>query len=376
MEDRSHELTETHPDATQTYVVNPSLKVVFSGEDEVLVLHGIRSDFQRIVNDEGKTQILGRVLRNMQTPASLIDIVLQGIIPEAEIDAAQDLIDYLVKENILVDPEKSLASLYLQTLNGAVSPLSERTVGIIGAGPLGTRLAEELSRMDIGSLRLLDDRTVDNPDFEKRQSNIAPSLLTENTPYVACLRDHLVQRGYEGNIDTYLVSTQDEATLRRFIGESDFVIAASEVFKSSFFHAIDMAAIDTGTPWISIFLDGSEACIGPVYVPGDTCSYNEFEIQREASLSVSHTDYYTYKEAMNASGIGTNFFSLPAHLSATSGFAASAVASFIGYGESYLIGRCFRLNFEKPYVDFEEILKLPRSPSTAATRQGYRHTFM
>lgn len=376
MEDRSHELIESYPDAQQTYVVNPSLKVVFSGEDEVLVLHGIRSDFQRVVNDEGKTQLLGRVLRNMQKPASLIDIVQRGIIREENIDDAQNLIDYLVEEDILVNPENSLASLYLRTLKNAPAPLTDITVGIVGAGPIGTRIAEELARMDVGGIQVLDDRSVEHPEIERRQSNIAPPLLTEGTPYVESLREHLSQRGYDGDVTLHPVSVQDEAALRRFTATSDFVIAASEVFKSSLFHAVDMVALDTGTPWMSVFLDGSEACIGPIYVPGDTCSYNEFEIQREASLSVSRADYYTYKEAMNADGIPSTFFSLPAHLSTTSGFTASAAASFIGYGESYLVGRCFRFNFEKPYVDYEEVLKLPRSPSTANTRQGYRHTFM
>lgn len=359
----------------QHYVLNPSLKIVFCGEDEVLVLHGARSGFRRIIHDEGRTKTLSRVLRHMTTPASLMALHERGVLQEEEFDTALEMVDYLVQEQVLTNPEHNPVSVYLNTLYGESAPLSALSVGLVGVGYLGARVAEELMRLDVGQLNLLDDRRIEEGSVDRRQFTLIPAAYDEGRPYVDCVRDHLSAFGYD-RVESIEAPSHDREALEALFDTSHFVIAASEVFASRLFHTVDMVAIAAEKPWMSAYMDGSEACIGPLYIPGETCCYNEFEIQCEASLSISKVDYYAYKEAESGRGLRSTHFVMPAYLSTVSGLVVSAATTFLAYGQSHLVGRCLRMNFEKPYVDYEEVLRLPRSPASASTRNGYRHTFM
>ena len=79
---------------------------------------------------------------------------------------------------------------------------------------------------------------------------------------------------------------------------------------------------------------------------------------------------------MSKNGLYGHQFIFPPYVSIAAGFVAGTASSFLLSGKSSLIGRCFRINFEKPYIDYEEILKLPRSPTSVDMRNGYRHTFL
>jgi hypothetical protein len=362
-------------DADQAFMINPALHVVFCGNDEVLVLHGSRSDFRQVIRDDGQTKVLGRVLRHMDEPASLADLRDRGVLAADEMDDARSMVAHLEGEDVLVDPAKRLASIYMDTLHGDATPLTDATVGIVGAGPFGSRVADELARLDAGRLHVLDGRATTDLGIDRRQFGGATPFVDDGRPYVEVVSDYLEAVGYEGEVVASPHAVTQEDALQQLVDDADFVVAASEVFASGLFHALDDLTIRADTPWISAFLDGSEACIGPLYVPGETC-YNEFEIQFEAALSISQSDYYAYKETMNEQGWADTTLAMPAHLSTAAGLTAGATASFLATGTSYLVGRSLRLNFEKPYVDYEEILRLPRTPTAASTRQGYRHTFM
>lgn len=363
------------PALAQRYVRNPSLKIMHCGEDELLVLHGSRSNFRRTIADEGRTKILSRVVRHLDTPTSLRELHEAGVIDADDLGTARELVDYLAEENVITPADEHPVALYLKTLHGEATPLENVSVGLVGAGYLGARIADELARLGIGRIVALDDRRVTDEDLDTRQFNLAPDALEAGKAYVDCVRDGLAAYGYD-RVETLDASPADPDALGRLFAASHFVIVASEAFTSRLFHHADEAAIEHGRPWMSAFLDGSTAVVGPIYVPGDSCTYNEFEIQAEAALSISQADYYTYKEQLNNTGLEQRHFTLPAHLSTTSGLVASAVATFLGYSKSHLVGRCLRLNFEQPYVDYEEVLRLPRSPASASTRHGYRHTFM
>jgi bacteriocin biosynthesis cyclodehydratase domain-containing protein len=361
----------------RAYVINPALDVVFCGEDEVLVLHGTRSNFRRIINDEGRKNLLARMLRSLDTPASVEDLILQDVVDEEHASDAADLVEYLASEDVLVDPAERLTSVYLRTLNGQeASPLADRSIGFVGIGPLGARVAQEMAQLDVGHIYAMDDRVVERVDVDRHQFGRLSPLLDEGKRYTECLRQSFEASGMGDRLSVQFASATDEDSLRDLLETVDFAVVAAESLLSGLFHRVDDLAMDTGTPWISAFVDGSEACIGPLYVPGETCCYNEFEIQCEAALSISQADYYIYKEELNKHGFRTRHLMLPAHLSTAAGFIASGITSFLGYQRSYLVGRALRVNFESLRVDYEEVLRLPRTPTRAATRQGYRHTFM
>ena len=357
------------------FVLNPSLKFIFCGEDEILVLHGMRSKFNQTIRDEGRTHLLGRVLRHLMLPASLQDLQKQKVIGEGELEDAEELLSTLVSQGFLSQANESPIVSYLNAIVGENQTLDNICIGIVGAGYLGSRVAEELAKIGVGQMQILDDRRVENVAVDQVQFNLPSTYIERGRPYVECLGLHLSDIGFD-RLEVVRESYHNQDTLEILFDTSNFVVATSEVFSSHLFHTVDLAALSAEKPWMSAFMDGSEACIGPIYVPGETCCYNEFEIQSEAALSIQRSEYYTYKEEMSKNGLYSHQFAFPPYASIAAGFVAGTTSSFLLSGKSSLIGRCFRINFEKPYVDYEEILKLPRSPTSVDMRNGYRHTFL
>ena len=357
------------------FVLNPSLKFIFCGEDEILVLHGMRSKFNQTIRDEGRTHLLGRVLRRLTSPASLQDLQEQKVIEEEELEDAEELLSALASQGLLSQDNESSIVSYLNTVVSGNQALDNICIGIVGAGYLGSRVAEELAKIGVGQMQILDDRRIEKVSVDQAQFNLSPTYIEKGKPYVECLRSHLSDRGYD-RLKAIKYPYHNQDVLESLFSASNFVIATSEVFSSHLFHTVDLMALSAEKPWMSAFMDGSESCIGPIYVPGETCCYNEFEIQSEATLSIQRSEYYTYKEEMSKNGLHSHQFAFPPYASITAGFVAGTISSFLLSGKSSLIGRCFRINFEKPYVDYEEILKLPRSPVSVEMRNGYRQLFL
>ena len=357
------------------FVLNPSLKFIFCGEDEILVLHGMRSKFNQTIRDEGRTHLLGRVLRRLTSPASLQDLQEQKVIGEEDLEDAEELLATLASQGFLSPANESPIASYLNAVVDGNQALDNICIGIVGAGYLGSRVAEELAKIGVGHMQILDDRRIENVAVDQAQFNLPPTYIEKGRPYVECLGSYLSDIGFD-RLEVVRESYHNQDALEILLNASYFVVATSEVFSSHLFHTIDLAALSAEKPWMSAFMDGSEACIGPIYVPRETCCYNEFEIQSEATLSIQPSEYYTYKEEMSKNGLYSHQFAFPPYASIAAGFVAGTASSFLLTGKSSLIGRCFRINFEKPYVDYEEILKLPRSPVSVDMRNGYRHMFL
>ncbi len=357
------------------FVLNPSLKFIFCGEDEILVLHGMRSKFNQTIRDEGRTHLLGRVLRRLRSPTSLQDLQEQKVIEEEELEDTGELLTALESQGFLSQENESPIISYLNAIVSENQDLDNICIGIVGAGYFGSRVAEELAKIGVGQMQILDDRCIEKVAIDRAQFNFSPTYIEKGKPYVECLRLHLSDRGYD-QIKTIKEPYHNQGALEDLFSDSNFVVATSEVFSSHLFHTVDITALSAGKPWISAFMDGSESCIGPIYVPGETCCYNEFEIQSEATLSIQRSEYYTYKEEMSKNGLYCHQFAFPPYASIAAGFVVGTTSSFLLSGKSSLVGRCFRINFEKPYVDYEEILKLPRSPVSIDTRNSYRQIFL
>ena len=368
--------TKTEPVVTEhRFLLNPALKFIFCGEDEILVLHGMRSKFNQTVRDEGRTHLLGRVLRRLASPTSLRDLQEQKVIGEEEFEDAAELFATLASQGFISPADENPIVSYLNAVVEENQTLDNICIGIIGAGYFGSRVAAELAKVGVGEMQILDDRRVENVAVDQAQFNLSPAYIEKGQPYVESLQSHLSDLGYD-RLKAIKEPYHNQDALESLFSASNFVVVPSEVFSSHLFHTVDLAALSAEKPWMSAFMDGSESCIGPIYVPGETCCYNEFEIQSEATLSIQRSEYYTYKEEMSKNGLYSHQFAFPPYASIAAGFVAGTASSFLLSRKSSLIGRCFRINFEKPYVDYEEILKLPRSPTSVDVRNGYRHIFL
>lgn len=356
-------------------MVNPHLKVIQCSEDEVVVKHGSRSRFSRFIRDEGRSRLLGRVLRNLTPPASLEALEEQGIVEASEMDDARRLVDYLLEEGILVPPEEDVTAVYLDTILGLEGRFAEHSVGLVGAGYLGSRIADELARLGLGKLVLLDDRKVQDEGLERRHFALNPAEVKEGLPYTECVAAHL--EAWSGTeVETMDSDLADEDSLEALAGKVDFIIAALELYSAKTFHTVNAVMLDLHQPWMSVFVDGGEARIGPIYVPGETACYSDYEIQHEANLGVMKDGYLLYKEALNQQRIDGSHLTLAPYLSVATGMATTAVARFLLSGKSFLVERGLRVDFERLSVDFEDVLRIPRGPAGTPSRASYRHLFM
>jgi bacteriocin biosynthesis cyclodehydratase domain-containing protein len=246
------------------YVVNPHLRVIRCSDDEALVVHGSRSLFNEILADSERAHLIGPMLDRLRRPASLDDLVDEGVVDDR-----------------------------LRTAAG---------------GEPAARAA---------------------PDA-------------------------------------------DEASLTETLKAATVAVVVADTFAPTLLHAANAAAIETRIPWISAYVDGSEAVVGPTYVPGETCCYYEFEMQTEASTTMIH-EVLLLKEA--AGGAPQPVPMMSTHLDVAGGLAVDSTLRFLITGTAPTVGRAIRFHFERATVDHQDVLRLPRCPACGPTRAPYRHLF-
>lgn len=371
-------LIPTDAQLDRKLVINPHLHVIHCSDDEILVKHGSRSLFSETIVDDRRTKMLGRVLANVRTPATLRELRDTGVLDDETLPFAEELVEHLESKGILVDPEAELTRLYLDSIlnreNGIATELSRYTIALVGAGPLGTRVAEDILDLRPGAMTVVDTRRMDNPAAAQRYLGLTPSEVVSGGSLEATLVARLQACG------THSVRLEgrdalDADALDTLFQEADFVVAAWENYAPTLFHSLNEAAISHGVPWLLTYCDGSEAIVGPLYVPGETACYYEFETQVEASTAFRE-DYLLYKEHLAEAGIGGTYFVLPPHLQIAAGFTALAAAQFLTRGQGMAVGRSIRIDFERLAVDYQDVLRLPRCPACGADRAPYRQLFL
>ena len=360
-------------------VLNPHLRIVQCGNDELLVKHGFRSRFSTLLRDDARTGLLAVVLRAFREPSTLAALERSGIVSSSGLADASSLIEQLISQKVLIQPTDYLPRVYLSMCFGdaGVAALDPTTVGIVGCGYLGSRIARELARIRVDEMLLLDDRVARKEDAV--YFDCANRLVEPDTPFVQVTARALQEIGYASTRPVF-GPLHDDAGLASVFDQCGFVLVALERFSPSVLHAANRAALATGRPWMSVYFDGSEAVIGPIYVPGDTACYNEFEIQNEACI-VRQDDYHVYKESLTAPNASAGCPRvpdpvLPPFLAIASGWATAAALPFLSGGKSFLLERAVHVDFERAAIDYQNILKLPRCPACSPARPAYRHTFL
>lgn len=362
-----------------TFVLNPHLNVIHCSDDEILIKHGSRSLFSETIVDDRRTKLLGRVLSNMRTPATLRGLFDAGVLDEHTLPAANELVEYLEAKGVLVDPEAELIGLYLDGILGrgsAVSAeLSRYTVGLVGAGPLGGRIASDILALRPGGMTVADSRCIDNPEAARMYLTAASAAVERGDRLETALVTGLKSSGRADGIPLRGRGSLDGEALDAVFEEADFVVAAWESYAPTLFHSLNEAAIRHSVPWLLTYCDGSEAIVGPLYVPSETACYYEFETQVEASTAFRE-DYLLYKEHLADAGIDGTYFVLPPYLQIASGFATLSASQFLARGQAMTVGRSIRIDFERLSVDYQDVLKLPRCPACGSERAPYRQLFL
>ncbi|MYH45671.1 MAG: hypothetical protein F4008_02580 [Gammaproteobacteria bacterium] len=358
----------------QVYKINPHLKVIRITNNEIIARHSARSAFSRSWCDTGRTGLIGKLIGHLDGASSLNDLVERGIIKETEVEDAQSIIDQLREEDILIELDSDLVAVYLQTIYQAEQPFTQNHVGIIGCGQAGSRIARHLAVAKVQKITLCDDAITEDPIVIQRMLSIDPLHVEKNAPVAKCLAKSLEPYGVN-HIRCVTEDSLADSQIRRVFEECDFVIVALDEYLSSVLHRANEHALNVDKPWASVVMDGSEGIAGPIYIPGDTCCFNEFEQQGLATAGTFKKDVLTYFDALDSQEKRSLGITLPPHLDIICGQLSAGVLMYFGTGSSFLVGRAIRTDFDRMSIDYEDIKSLPRCPACAPYRP-FRHQFL
>jgi bacteriocin biosynthesis cyclodehydratase domain-containing protein len=346
------------------------LDAVVVSDNEILVQFGSRSYPSQLLRDTDLTGILGRVFGRLMAGPGRREDLLDQVEPEHRGEAAE-LVDRLQKAGILALTGTSPVEQYLGYTFAGRTDLADRSVSMIGAGPVGARAAESLAQHGIGAIRLFESRPPDavwQTFVQPHRDDRPPSAGSAQ----AMLRDRLQDLGlgeaeaFEGELD--------DASVGSAVADSDLTVVALEQLDIRLAHLVNRWCIDTGKPWLHGVLDGGRGIAGPLFVPGVTACYSDFRTLAEAA-DASPLMARVYRDHAVRRGATTFSPGLPAHAQILSGFLSLAAVHQLLMGTCYLLGRALTIGFDRMTLDIEDVLKLPRCPVCGRLRSAYQPPF-
>jgi len=356
------------------YKLNANLKSVVITNNEVVIKHGSRSVFSKIFSDHANTNVIGTLVRAFREPSSLREILDRKGIDDRFHDDVASITSMLVKEGVLVDAAEGVAESYFRAIQGATTPLSESHIGVIGCGQAGARIARHLALLGVGKLSLLDDTPVPADEDARKLAAFAIGALREESTLAENLARNLEDVG-SGVVETVSGVAVDESAVGELFEACDFLIAAFDEYRLSLLHVVNQQALDADKPWVSLYFDGSEGVTGPIFVPGETCCFNEFFQQGLAAAGLLKKEVMAYLDALESSGTSSIGIAVPPHIDIVCGQLVCAVIDYLTAGRSFLVGRAVRNDFERLSVDYEDVRRLPRCPACRPFRP-FRHVFL
>lgn len=289
------------------------------GEDELFVRRGSRSPFSKVIRDDARRGLLAPVLQTLRTAQSVDDVVTAL---DADAEAVAEIVDLLLEHDVLVRADRAPDA-------DEVAPAAAT---VLGHGPL----LEATHRL------LVDE-------------GLAATLVP-------------IAPGDADEEDAAVTDVIDRAA-----AAEELVVLATTHLRPALSLRVNELAIERGVTVLHVCLDGPEARVGPVVVPGVTACYACWESQDEGSRHLRH-DFLAYKDRLARVPSETAARPAVVHLAAAwAALAAHPTAS--GHG-SFLHGRSLRVETERSEVVSHRILQLPRCPVCSRARHDLRHAFL
>jgi bacteriocin biosynthesis cyclodehydratase domain-containing protein len=346
------------------------LDLVLISDNEVLIQFGSRTHPSELIRDRNMTGVLGRTVSSLLRGSATISQLLSDIPVEHQPEAS-NLIADLTDRGIFTDVRKSPVDQYLAYTFTGESNLAERSVSLIGNGPIGARMACGFAQHGI-RLRLLDDRKV-NPIWRKFLPLTLASPALDEVPVHQDLYNRLHAAG--NSTVEFIDAKLDVAGLEEAVRVSDFVVLALEQPDIRLAHLVNRACIRERKPWLLATIDGNFGLTGPLFVPLHTACYNDYRTLADAAVPSSESMARRYKEHILARGAASFFPGLPAYADIVAGHSCLAVLEFLLRNTSFAMGRVLSIDFERMFIDVEDVYRFPRCPVCSGERSAYQPAF-
>lgn len=299
----------TNPD-TQL-VLNPALRIIRSTNDEIIVRFGSRGRSSRRISDTKRRGILSDIVFGFNERTSLDDVCKRFG------EAGRELLLGLLEGNVII-PESDLAFGFLAAGYGITDPeISSLTV--IGEG----RFAAECTRL---------------------------------------LHDALGEK----------ITISEQSKIKVDVEPADFTVCVSDSPNTAFFYDVNEYALSYGAIWHGGYLDGPEVIVGPLFVPGETGCFHDFDVMEEAgrSMMIDHL----YMKMNGASAIPTQVPAFVPSLAA-SYLTSSVIQHVLGVG-SHLEGEFLRIDLDRLEIIRQRATRLARCPACTENRPDIRNPFL
>ena len=313
------------PGATGHYTLSPHLDVLVYSTDEVRLRQGTWSDHTLTLHDDERRGVLGTIFAELLVaPRSCDDLhALPGIAGRVSRDELADFLTDLVLSDALVAP-------------GGVARAAARPVG---PGRLDSALAA-------------------GPAAAAQDAATPVVAVVGDGPTAELAAAYLAEAGAAVEPPTMGRRSASDELVAAF-SASGFVVVALESFSPTVLDTANSVALERRVPWVATYSDGPLVVVGPIYVPGDTGCYAEFEAQLVSVCSRrSETKAYWDTLASRTSprrpprwhgGLAAPLF----------------VAQFyelVSAGSSDLVGRAIVFDLAQRRMETVRCLTLPRCP--------------
>ncbi len=343
--------------------VAEGLDLVLISDDEVLIQFGLRSRPSELLRDQDVSGLLGRTIGRVLQGSATVGELLAQARPGQEGDARALLVD-LIERGILTNPIVSPIEQYIRYTFTGQSQLATSQVAVLGAGPLGARVAQDLLQHGIAGLTLLDDRLIDSS-----YRAYMPFRLNKNQEG---MRADIALCEALGSTARTLDARLDAAGIEAAMLEADLAVLVLEQPDLRTAHLVNRYAIRERKPWLLATIDGNFGMVGPLFLPVETACYNDYRTLAFAAtpnrgMARKHREYL-----LEHRGTGSFFTGLPSYAEIVAGHTSLAAVHFLLRGSCFALGRVMVIDFDHMQFDVEDVLKLPRCPVCGTQKNVYR----
>jgi bacteriocin biosynthesis cyclodehydratase domain-containing protein len=232
---------------------------------------------------------------------------------------------------------------------------------VIGGGVIGSHALASMGDSGVGTLRIVDQTTIE-------ERHLAGSALLRDEDVGRRTAEALKERVDERNpfLRTEAVAANPLAAdeLKTLFRDQSCVVVGLDSPSPALLDAVNEAALQTGTRWISGQIYRGLGLVGPTVIPGQSPCYKCYELRRNANLE-NYEETMQYESRLRQmTGIRTECVAPKSLASLIGSFlAVEAVRLLTGVSYPQTVGRTLHLDFFGSEPTIHRILRFPTCPA-------------